>query len=82
MSRLLIFVILILILYYALHHLIKDMAPRKKSVQGQTDPEELVQDPCCQTYIPKGSALRSRVSGKDYYFCSQDCVKKFLRREE
>ena len=82
MFRLLLFVILILVLYYALHSLIKDMAPRRKDSRGESDPEELVQDPCCQVYLPKESALKIRISGKDTYFCSQDCVKKFLRREE
>jgi len=81
MARLIFFVILILILYYVLHHLIKDMLPRRKSVRGESDPDELVQDPCCQVYIPKRSALKRSIAGKGCYFCSQDCLEKFLQRK-
>jgi YHS domain-containing protein len=44
----------------------------------QPEPEELVQDPSCQIYIPKRIAARKRVAGRDYYFCSQACLRKFL----
>ena len=81
MFRLLLFVILILLLYCGLHYLIKDMAPRRKGPRGEPDSEELVQDPCCQVYLPRASALKVRISGKDIYFCSQDCLRKFLRSE-
>jgi YHS domain-containing protein len=82
MFRLLLFVILILILYYVLHYLIKDMVPRRKDPPRERDAEELVQDPCCQVYLPKESALKVRISGKETYFCSRECVKKFLRRQD
>jgi YHS domain-containing protein len=78
MLRFLVIVLLVLILYYLLHFFIKDMP----SARGRRDPgpEELVQDPCCQTYIPKRTALRKRVGGRDLYFCNQECFKRFLER--
>jgi YHS domain-containing protein len=51
---------------------------RGEKLNRQTEPEELVQDPYCQTYIPKRIAVRKRVGGRDYYFCSQECLGKFL----
>jgi YHS domain-containing protein len=49
-----------------------------KKLNRQPEPEELVQDPYCQTYIPKRTAARKRVAGRDYYFCSKECLRKFL----
>jgi len=81
MARLILFIILVLTLYAILHLLIKDMPSRKKSPRKETEMEELVQDPSCQTYIPKQSAIRRRVSGRDCYFCSEKCMKNYLERE-
>jgi YHS domain-containing protein len=57
----------------------KDMTGRRKKTNRESEPEELVQDPHCKTYIPKRSALRKRVSGRNYYFCKQECLEKFIR---
>ncbi len=79
MARLILFIILFLILYAILRILIKDMPARKKKLYKEAEPEELVQDPYCQTYIPKRSAIRKRLSGKNYYFCRQECLEKFIQ---
>jgi uncharacterized protein len=39
--------------------------------------EEMVQDPSCRTYVPKGRAVTRRVNGKLCYFCSEACAKQF-----
>jgi len=41
--------------------------------------DEMVQDPNCQTYIPKSSAIRKNVGGETYFFCSQACADEFQR---
>lgn len=79
MSRLILFVILFLLLYAMLRILIKSLPGWKKKLEDETKSEELVQDPYCQTYIPKRLAIRKRVSGKDYYFCKKECLKKFIQ---
>ncbi len=43
------------------------------------EPEVLVQDPVCQTFIPRKEALKAERDGKDYFFCSEGCLKRFLR---
>jgi len=60
----------------------KDMTGRKKKINRESEPEELVQDPYCKTYIPKRSALRKKVSGRNYYFCKQECLEKFIQNEK
>jgi uncharacterized protein len=78
MTRLLLSVLLLLLLYAILHTLIKEIFMQRKKLNRELEPEELVQDPYCQTYIPTGTAVRKRVGGRDYYFCSKECVTKFL----
>ncbi len=44
------------------------------------DAEELVQDPCCQAYILKTSAVETRIDGKTYYFCDERCLSRYLHK--
>ncbi len=39
--------------------------------------DEMVQDPSCQTYIPRREAIRKVVQGREYFFCSKECARKF-----
>jgi len=81
MARFVLFVLLLLLLYAILHYLIKDIFIQRRKLNRQIEPEELVQDPYCQTYIPKRSAVRKRVGGRDYYFCNKECLRKFLEQK-
>ena len=81
MVRLILLIFFLLILYYVLHFLIKDIPSLRKTRDRKSEPEELVQDPYCQTYIPKRSALKKRIAGRDYYFCNRDCLKRYLKRD-
>ena len=40
--------------------------------------EELVEDPCCHTYIPISQAFRKEIAGKEHYFCSKECSEKYI----
>jgi YHS domain-containing protein len=79
MARLIFLIVLVFILYYVLHSLMKDPSLRRK-VNMRDEPEELVQDPYCRTYIPKRSAVKKRIAGKDCYFCNPDCLRKYLEK--
>jgi uncharacterized protein len=78
MPRFILFILLLVLLYTSVHYLIKDIFIQRKKLNRDSEPEELVQDPYCQTYIPTGTAVRKRVEGRNYYFCSKECVRKFL----
>ena len=80
MLRLIFFIFLTLILYSLLRFLFKAMLSSGKKRDRKQDPEELVQDPYCQTYIPRGSALKKRVAGRDYYFCNEKCLKNYVQK--
>jgi YHS domain-containing protein len=53
----------------------------KMKVKGKHEPEELVQDPYCQTYIPKQFALKKKVERQVLYFCSEKCMESYVRKE-
>jgi len=39
----------------------------------------MVKDEICQTYLPKEDAIREFREGKEYFFCSKECQKQFLK---
>ena len=51
-------------------------APRETQ---PNEPEELVKDPVCGTFIPRANALKAQKDGQDYFFCSEGCLKRFRR---
>jgi YHS domain-containing protein len=50
-------------------------APRP--VERDQEPDLLVQDPVCKTFIPRREALRTEKGGTTYFFCSEGCLKRF-----
>jgi len=50
-------------------------APRP--VTKDQEPDLLVQDPVCKTFIPRREALRAEKGGTTYFFCSEGCLKRF-----
>jgi YHS domain-containing protein len=81
MARYILFALLLLLLYAILRRLINGIFIQGKKLNRQLEPEELVQDPYCQTYIQKRTAVRKRVGGRDYYFCDNECLRKFLEKK-
>lgn len=57
----------------------KDLPPQKRP-DGYVD--ELVQDPVCKTYIPKATAYRMKIKGKDEFFCSKECAEEYKGSKE
>jgi YHS domain-containing protein len=41
---------------------------------------EMVQDPICNTYIPRSRAIEKTIGGQTVYFCSQPCVDAFFEK--
>ena len=78
MARFILFVILLLLFYAILHTLIKGMSVQRKKLNRESEPEELVQDPYCQTYIPKQSAVKKKITGRLVYFCNQECMENYI----
>ena len=39
---------------------------------------EFIKDPHCHVYFPKAKAIILNHKGEIYFFCSEDCKKKFI----
>lgn len=84
------YLILFALLYLCYYVLKKAVLPalrtykqfRRYHKSSASADKELVQDPHCQTYIPKETALRATIDGKLYYFCSQKCLKEFKKNSD
>jgi uncharacterized protein len=53
--------------------------PQPSSSQRIQEPDTLMQDPVCGTFIPRKEALKLEKDGKEYFFCSEGCLKRFRR---
>ena len=51
--------------------------PVKRKPESAISAHEMIQDPNCGTYVLPTAAIRIRHSGRDLYFCSQGCEKKY-----
>ena len=73
------FLILILIGFFVYRAVRRHIPVGQKREQGPVDGsvDEMVQDPSCMTYIPRRDAQRKVVGGKEFFFCSKECVEKF-----
>ena len=76
MIRFLIFVILAYIVYRT----VKAIFRPKEELSGRQDRgviDEMVQDPLCETYVPKREAVKRTIGGETLFFCSSTCADKF-----
>jgi uncharacterized protein len=76
----LVFLALIIILGYLISNLVfpKRRAPRPTGRRTPpTVTQEMVRDPICHLYLPRSEALRRKVRGQEYFFCSPGCLDKF-----
>ena len=57
--------------------------PERKSDESSAPEnvqDDMVKDPVCSTYIPKSLARHKEFEGEIYYFCSDECVTKFMEQ--
>jgi YHS domain-containing protein len=76
--RLIFYLIVAYVIYLFLRLL---LAPRRPPGRHTNRPQSsgiMVKDETCNTYLPREEAILEKVDGKEYYFCSQECRKKFL----
>ena len=80
MLKILIFAAFAYVIFRVLRQVFALKAPQRRADDaGPVD--EMVQDPTCLAYIPRSTAIRKKVHGKTFYFCSQECADKFKDQE-
>jgi len=75
--RLLILIFLAFLLYRVVRKYMPPLGQKTEHSAGDGPVAEMVQDPSCMTYIPRRSAQRKVVGGKEFFFCSKECAEKF-----
>ena len=77
--RLLILIFLAFVLYRLVRRYIGSVKTTEPAGEGGPV-DEMVQDPSCMTYIPKRTAYRRIVAGREYFFCGQECADRFEKK--
>ena len=82
MYRIIIILILLMLLYFLIRSAVHALHERSKTVgQNQlSDKHQMVQDPVCRVFVPKGAAVQEEIGGQNYFFCSRECAKTFQRQ--
>lgn len=84
MIRFLLFLLLFYLGYTLLTALIRSFSaksmqpPPEKTAAG----EEMVRDPNCGTYVPRGDAVGKTIRGQQHYFCSEKCRDKYTEKSK
>lgn len=53
----------------------------RKRIKKKRLVSEMVRDEVCQRYVLKKDALKLRIEGQEFYFCSEKCMKEFLDKK-
>lgn len=79
--RILILVLLVYLISYLYKKLWKSGNSKKvnETKNNSLQPEEMMQDPICKTYIPKSQAVLHHEKNKTVFFCSEDCKNKYKK---
>lgn len=80
MYRLIIVLALLIVVYFLARNLIRQLTGTARRDEALTDKSQMVQDPVCRTYVPKGAAVAATIGGQTYYFCSRDCARSFQKQ--
>lgn len=77
MWRLIIVLILLIVLYMLVRKAFRELGGGAREAIGKDD---MIQDPVCRAYVPKGAAVSSRIGGQTYFFCSARCAEAFQKQ--
>ena len=84
MYRIILILALFTVLYFLLRSAIREL--RERSYAGShsanqiSDKNQMIQDPNCRVFVPKGVAVREEIGGQIYFFCSRECAKTFQKQ--
>jgi len=73
MYRLIAILIFIAVVYMVLK---RAFFPARGGAAGDAE-EDLVQDPVCGCYISRSQSLTLTSNGRQFFFCSQECFRKY-----
>lgn len=78
--------IIFFLIAYFIFLLIRFYKRIERKFRPQQPPRQIsrtmVKDEVCHMYLPKEDAVRDIADGREVYFCSRDCRKKFFERRK
>ena len=84
MYRIILILALFTVLYFLLRSAIRELRERRnagsQSANQISDKNQMIQDPNCRVFVPKGVAVREEIGGQIYFFCSRECAKTFQKQ--
>jgi len=80
--RILFYALIAYLIYIAVKFYQSLKKPKKFSQKPGSKPGIMVKDEVCNTYLPREDAIKEVHRGKEYYFCSNECRKKFLESKK
>lgn len=84
MYRIILILTLFTVLYFLLRSAIRELRERRNagnhSANQISDKNQMIQDPNCRVFVPKGVAVREEIGGQIYFFCSRECAKTFQKQ--
>lgn len=66
--------------YFLIRSAIKEFRGLKGPASPPANRNDMVQDPVCKMYVPRGSAVTADIGGQTYHFCSRDCAETFQQQ--
>ena len=79
MYRIIFILILLIILYYLLRSAFREFGSQQPTRLPQSK-DQMVQDPMCRVFVPRGAAVTEVIGGQTYCFCSQGCAAAFQKQ--
>jgi YHS domain-containing protein len=79
MYRIILILVLLIILYFLIRSALREFGNRGP-VRFPKTKDQMVQDPVCRVFVPRGSAVTEVIGGQTYCFCSQGCASAFQKQ--
>lgn len=80
MYRIIFVLILLIILYFLIRSALRELKGRGEPGRLPVDKNQMVQDPVCRVFVPRGTAVTEVIGGQTYCFCGRTCADKFQKQ--
>ena len=80
MYRIIVILILLIVLYFLLRSALRELKGRAGPDRLPADKNQMVQDPVCHVFVPRGAAVTEVIGGQTYCFCGRSCADKFQKQ--
>jgi len=80
MYRIIFILILLIILYFLIRSALREIKGRGGTDKLPLDKNQMVQDPVCHVFVPRGTAVIEVIGGQTYCFCGRTCADKFQKQ--